>query len=204
MDMQLNDTMWKHVRHRFRMWSREGLLIGDGDAFLNALAVVFWHLSVRHCRKDEFPSPGELAAALTQSGVPVTVTAEDEAYEFELDGVRCCLQVNEYFGLDATLCGVGFPENRCVCNMVHMAPERFADFMQEFRKLFPEIRRKALDIAREINAITRKFFPDAVQRAVDPDLPHPVIDEWVIEENFTWKDGKRYLVGIDANPLELK
>ena len=46
--MELNDTIWQHVLYRLRMWKDAGYRIGGREAFLNAVAIIYWHLTIRH------------------------------------------------------------------------------------------------------------------------------------------------------------
>lgn len=201
--MTLNEVMWKHVQYRFRMWSGCGLLIGKREAFMNALAVIYWHLTIRYGEDFRCSSPEELAKALKAGGIPVETVRKGVAYRFTLDGVPFSLQPNEYFGGEATLSGVGWPENRCICNMIHMTPEAYVEFIQKFAKLFPEVEKKAGKLADAVNAETVAFMGDsASERVLELEHPDPVLDTWVIEENFRWGEkGQRLLVGIEKQPL---
>lgn len=201
--MELNETMWEHVLYRFRMWKKAEYSIGKREAFMNALAVIYWHLTIRHSKRFCISSPRELAEALLKRGIPVETLEDEEAYLFSVDDVSFSLQINEYYGGDATLSGVGWPENRCICNMIHMEPDDYADFVQEFAKLFPLVEEKAKALALQANSEAEKAFGHILpERVINPEDPDPLLDSWVIEENFRWGPNKeRLLVGIAPEPL---
>ena len=203
--MELNDTIWQHVLYRLRMWKDAGYRIGGREAFLNAVAIIYWHLTIRHGENFSISSPKELAEALTGRGIAVETLNEGEAYSFMLGGVSFLLQANEYFGREATLSGAGWPVNRCICNMIHMKPEDYAEFVTEFVKLFPEVGKKAEELASQANREALETVgKDLPERDPDQEEPDPLLDSWVIEENFRWGPGKeRLLVGIAPWPLRI-
>lgn len=202
--MKLNNVIFQHIRFRLYQWRQNGLLISEVDAISNAVAVADWHLNLIHTKREGhiMIPPEEYVKALRQRGIDVKVLNETE-YSFTIEGLLWVLFPSSFFCATETCYGIGFPASRCVVTTLCMEPDEYADYLLEFKTLIPEIKEKALEIARSINLETREVFGDsAEERVISKENRHPVIDRWVIESNFTWgSNGERLLVGISDRPL---
>lgn len=204
--MKLNNVIIEHIRYRFKMWQWNSLLIGEEDAVCNAVAIAEWHQNLI-CTKIKghiMIPPQDYVNVLKARGIDVVAESENE-FSFTIENLLFVLFLSHFFCAEETLCGIGYPANRCITSTICMKPEEFADYLFEFAALIPTIKKVALEIAEEVNSETRVLYGNSVkERVIDKEKRHPVIDSWVIESNFCWGDhGERLLVGIGDEPMTI-
>ncbi len=202
MSIKLNNVIFEHIRYRFEQWSRELLLIGEKDAVSNGVALAYWHLLILNGKKWCWTPVRKIVNELRRRGIEVKKHNKRE-YSFIVEDVLFALWSGDYMGVEDARTSAGYPENAAVCASIPMEPGEYADFIEAFTPLIPEIKSRSLVIAAEVNESTRLIWEDAVERVADPKHNrHPVIDQWIPESNFGWGDnGERLLVGIGEKPL---
>lgn len=167
---------------------------GEKDAVSNGVALAYWHLLILNGKKWCWTSVRKIVKELRRRGIEVKKHNKRE-YSFILEDVLFALWSGDYMGVEDAHTSAGYPENAAVFSSIRMEPEEYANFMEAFTPLIPEIKSRSLAIAAEVNESTRLIWEDAVERVADPKHNrHPVIDQW-------GDNGERLLVGIGEKPL---